>query len=39
MEERLDERFDSLQRVMIQFSGGLLGTVIVASAALIATQL
>jgi tetrahydromethanopterin S-methyltransferase subunit G len=37
--ERVDEKFESLHRLMVQFSGSLLGTVIVASAALIATQL
>jgi hypothetical protein len=37
--DSINERFDALHRLMIQFSGGLLGTVIVASAGLIATQL
>lgn len=37
--DSVNERFDALHRLMIQFSGGLLGTVIVASAGLIATQL
>ena len=36
---RIDARFDALQRTIIQVGGGLIGTTIVASAAIVATQL
>jgi hypothetical protein len=36
--ERVDARFDSLQQTIIAVGGGLIGTLIVASAGLIATQ-
>lgn len=37
--DRMEDRFADLQRTMIQVGGGLIGTLIVASAGLIATQL
>lgn len=39
MEERFDERSDATHRLLVQVSASLLGTVILASAGLIATQL
>jgi hypothetical protein len=37
--ERMDARFDSLQQTIIAVGGGLIGTLVVASAGIIATQL
>jgi hypothetical protein len=37
--ERLDSRFDALQRTMIQVGGGMIGTLILAFGGVIATQL
>lgn len=37
--EAMDARFDSLQQTIIAVGGGLIGTLIVASAAIVATQL
>jgi hypothetical protein len=37
--DKIDARFDSLQQAIIAVGGGLIGTLIVASAGLIATQL
>jgi hypothetical protein len=39
MEERFDERSDATHRLLVQVSASLLGTVILASAGLVATQL
>jgi hypothetical protein len=37
--DAVDARFDSLQQTIIAVGGGLIGTFIVASAAIVATQL
>ncbi len=37
--DRIDAKFDALHRTMIQVGGGLIGTMILAAAALVATQL
>jgi F0F1-type ATP synthase membrane subunit b/b' len=36
---RTDARFDAMQRTIMQVGGGLIGTMILAAAALVATQL
>jgi hypothetical protein len=36
---RIDERFDKMQRIMIQFCGGAILTLIAALVSLVATQL
>jgi hypothetical protein len=37
--EAMNVRFDAMQRTMLQIGGGLIGTLVVASVGLVATQL